>query len=132
MDWLLDRGHQLETLLPLFDCAIENATKYINRSEAELEATKATKAEAAKRRVYFHVPYHPDNPKARVIQQLWSKHMASPDGDDPLNQCVNVDGAEVPVDKLIVANHRSLNLGNLLSYRKIENRKGPKASFYLS
>ena len=130
-DYLLNRGHQLETLRPLFDSAIANATKYLATSEDEREATKAAKAEEAKRRVYFHVPFHPDNPKARVIQSLWSEHVAAPDDDKPLNKQVNERGAEVPVDKLIVCYHRPHNLGNLLSYRKIANRNGPKASSYL-
>ena len=81
---------------------MQHSISIINRSEAELEATKATKAKAAKRRVYFHVPCHPDNPKARVIRQLWSKHMALPDGDDPLNECVNVTGAVFATARKII------------------------------
>ena len=129
---LLNRGHQLHTLLPIFDKAIANAKQYLSTSEEAKATAKATKKEAAARRVYFHVPYHPNNPPAADIQRLWQLHVADPPGQKPLNQMTNLKEAEVPVDQLVIANHRAPNLGNLLSYRKIAQRNGPKVSSFLS
>ncbi|KAL7524567.1 hypothetical protein ACHAXR_000628 [Thalassiosira sp. AJA248-18] len=66
-----------------------------------------------------------------TIQHLWQQHVAEPFGQLPLNKMKNLEGAEVPVDKMIIAYHRAPNLGNLLSYRKVANRDGPKVSPYL-
>jgi len=131
VDRLLDRGHQLSSLLPLFEKAIENATLYIAKSEDEKRAAKDLKAQQAARSVYLHVPYRPDNPQGKIIQGLWDKHVANPPGELPLNQMENLDEELVPVDKLVLCYHREPNLSNLLSYRKIGKRLGPKASSFL-
>ena len=131
MDYLLDRGHQHSTLLPIFEKALSNATTYLSRSEEATLAAKLEKAEAAERRVYLHIPYHPNNPSSSSIQQLWSRCVASSPGQIPLNKMLNKQGAEIPVDKMIIAYHRAPNLGNLLSYGKIAKRNWPKVSSYL-
>ena len=131
MDNMLNRGHQHPTLLPLFEKAILNATNYLSRGEEWKITAKEEKALAAKRRAYLHVPYHPNNPSAHVIQHHWKQCVAEPPGMLPLNEMENLAGAKVPVDKLIIAYHRAPNLGNLLSYRKIANRTGPEVSSFL-
>jgi hypothetical protein len=128
---LLNRGHQLSTLLPLFDKAVNNANNYLSRSDDEKLALATQKKQQAERRVFLHVPFHPDNPTASTIQRIWRETVAEPPGMKPLNQMTNIGGAEVAVDKLIIANHRAPNLGNLLSYRKIADRQGPKVSSFI-
>ena len=56
--------------------------------------------------------------------------MAEPPGQPPLNEMENLDGVKIPGDKIIIAiaYHREPNLGNLLSYRKVADREGPKVS----
>jgi len=131
LERLLNRGHQESTLLPLFKKAIDNAIEYLSKSDEEKLAAKELKAEAARKRVYFHVPYHPNNPTAATIQRLWRLHVAEPVGELPLNKMENIDGAEVEIEKMIVAYHRAPNLGNRFSYRKIDDRNGPKLSSFL-
>jgi len=131
MDRLCSRGHQHSTLLPLFEKAIINATNYLSKSEASKLAVKTLKAEAARRTVYLHVPFMSDNPSSAFIQRCWRDCVAEPVGLPPLNCMQNIEENEVEIDRMIIAYHRSQNLGNLLSYRKIAQRTGPKVSSYL-
>ena len=129
-DRLLDRGHLHSTLLPIFLKAIENAKSYLLGSKDDTSITKEKKLETAERSVYLHLPYHPDNPPSSAIQRLWRQHVASPQGTLPLNQMCNNQGAEIPVDQLTIAFHRAPNLGEILSYRNITIRNGPKVSSF--
>ena len=52
-------GHNASDLLPLFTQAIKNARKFMTTSTADRQAKKQRKLEEARRRVYFHVDYHP-------------------------------------------------------------------------
>ena len=55
-----------------------------------------------------------------------------PAGKKPFNEIVSVRGAKVPVDTMIIANHRAKNLGDLFSIRNIDKRPAPPpVSFYL-
>ena len=128
---LLDRGYQPKRLTPLFDQALTNSKKYLSQSPAYRQQLKEKKAEASERQVIFHIPYHPDNPPAKILQQLWRQCIINPVGDLPLNQLQNNSGYDIEIERMIIAYSRAPNLGNLLSYRKICNRSGPKVSLYL-
>ena len=129
---LLDRGYQAAKITPIFNKAIANAKRYLSQTDAMRRQIKEAGAKAARRRVYFHLPYHPDNPSSAKIQELWRKHIFRPAGGKPLNRLKSpTTGNLIPIDRLIIANSRAPNLGNLLSYRKICKRSGPKVSSYL-
>lgn len=128
---MLDRGHQQQTLLPLFNKAIQNAQRYLSKSEDERLAAKKQRSAAAARQVYLHLPYHPDNPSPGTIQRLWREHVSYPPGDTPLTEMKNKEGHSIEVDRMVIAFHRAPNMGNLLSYRKIAQRSGPKVSSYV-
>lgn len=128
---LLDRGHTHDRLRPLFHQAIENALAYLRTSPSQRAYRKMRQAEASRRRVYLHVPYHPANPSARQLQRIWQEHVFHPRGGTPLNTLTNFNGHPIPIDRLIIAQHRAPNLGNLFSYRKICKRSGLKVSSYL-
>ena len=51
-------------------------------------------------------------------------------GKKKLNELDAGLGELVPIDAIIIANHRAKNLGDMLSYRDISNRNGPPASSY--
>jgi hypothetical protein len=123
------RGHNASDLLPLFTQAITNARKFMTTSTAERQDKKQQKLEEARTRVYFHVDYHPQGPLARNIQQKFDEIVLNPPGKAPFRDVGQ--GGPVPVDAMIVANHRSLNLENLLSYRKISERNGPPISSFI-
>jgi hypothetical protein len=71
------------------------------------------------------------NPPSRVIQHGWRHHIAEPPYTRPLAQVKNYAGQPLCIDRLIVAYNRPLNLGNLLSYRKLKPNTGPPVSSYL-
>ena len=134
---LLDRGYQAESLCPLFIKADSNAKNYLSLREVQRRKIKAAKAEANKRRVYLKIPYHPSEISRKDIQHLWYNLVANPDGKTPLNQLstnnlspIGPGLAKMPVDQLIITYRRAPNLGNLLSYRKIDDR-GLKVSSFI-
>ena len=129
---LVDRGHQARILAPLFSRAIANAKKYIAQDPAYRERKKQELAEAGRRRVFLHLPYHPNDPPAQVIQDLWRRHVAAPHRKIPLNHLENQNSEPIPIDKLVIAYSRPPNLSNMLSYRKICQRSGPKVSSFVT
>ena len=128
---LLDRGYQLDKISPVFTQAVANAEHFISRSDTYHQLRRSKKKLAASRRVAFHLQYHPNDPKSSTLQKLMRDHLFSPKGQPPLNQCTNRDGDLVPIDGMVIAYSTALNIGNLLSYRKICNRPGPKVSSFI-
>ncbi|KAL7526204.1 hypothetical protein ACHAWF_001678 [Thalassiosira exigua] len=121
------RGHNPSTLLPLFRSALANARKFMTTSEAARAAAKEKKKKEAAHRMYFHREYHPQGPPSRIIQLLFEETVLRPPGKEALNSLE--DG--IPLDAMVVANHRALNLGNILSYRKLCSKNGPPALSFL-
>ncbi|KAL7525997.1 hypothetical protein ACHAXR_001258 [Thalassiosira sp. AJA248-18] len=80
---LLDRGHQPSNILPIFEKAISNAIKYLSQDEAYRQQQKEINAKASNRRVFFHLPYHSNNPPSRKNQNF------APKGKTPLNLLTN-------------------------------------------
>ena len=64
---LLDRGYQSEALVPLFSKDMDNAIKYLSKSPTYRKRKKMEKMESSRRRVFLHLPYHPQNPSLRVM-----------------------------------------------------------------
>jgi hypothetical protein len=128
---LLDRGYQLQKITPLFQQAIDNATAYLNCLALEQLCMKSRKATEGCRQVFLHLPYHPANPLSKVIQRLWHNLVGNPPGNLPLNKLTNLQGYNIPINRLTIAWHCPLNLANLLSYRKLEHRTGLKVSSFL-
>ena len=62
---------------------------------------------------------------------MFNETMLNPLGKKKLNELDAGLGELVPIDAMIIANHRAKNLGDMLSYRDISNRNGPPASSYL-
>lgn len=88
------------------------------------------KKEELKRKVYFHVTYHPQGPPARQLQQIFTETVLQPPNALPFNE-LGLGGMDIPLDAMVVAYHRSPNLENLLSYRKLSSRYGPPLSSML-
>jgi hypothetical protein len=128
---LLDQGYQSSQLMLLFQQAIDNAKNYLPRTAMGHVREKSRKNTAHCRRVFLHPPYHPANPSSKSIQKLWCDVVATPKGQTPLHCLTNQQGYNVPIERLTIAWHRPPNLGNLLSYRKLENRTGLKVSSFV-
>ena len=122
---LLRRGYHRNHLLPLFKEAMVRAKNYEG-------VTTQTLAErnSLRRSLFFHLPYHPQNPSSQAIQSSWHSHVANPDHGRPLSEVKNYEGTRIGVDRLIIAYNRPPNLGNILSYRKLKDTSGPPVSLY--
>ena len=127
---MIARGHHHNDLQPLFLKAIKNAREFLRTSVAQREASKAKKSEEAHRRLYLHVEYHPLNPPPHAIQRLFQSTVLHPPGERHINE-IPWMGAKIPLDSLVIAQHRAPNLGDKLSYRDISRKHGPPASSYL-
>ena len=128
---LLDRGYKATNIIPLFIKGIDNANYYLSLTEAQREKVKKARMGRADERVFFHLPFHPQNPSSGTIQRLWRDLILSPPGEESLNSLKNWSNCPVPVKRLTVAYHRNPNLANLLSYRNLTKRTGLKASSFL-
>jgi hypothetical protein len=118
-------------LLPLFEKGIDNATVYMSMMPEQQEARKKAKVGRSDERIFFHIPYQPQNPSSGSIQRLWHDLIYLPPGKKTLNQLKNHFGHRVPVKHLIVAYRRNLNLAKLNSYCKLSSRTGLKVSSFI-
>ena len=129
---LLRRGYTKETLIPLFTKAYDNALSHMRRTPAEVKRLNDKKLIESHRRVFLHLPYHPNDPDSSKIQRLWREHVQRPANQRALNCCRNHEGAFIPIDKLTIAYSRAPNLGNMLSVRKFHKRRGAPVSSFLT
>jgi hypothetical protein len=120
------RGYQTSKILPLFHKAIERAKTYTgptNREPGDEEPF-----------VILHLQYHPNDPPSPVIQDLWRKNLLKPPYKQPLWMMKNPKSKKsCGIRRMIIAYKRSMNLGNLLSHRTLDNNAntpGPQASSY--
>ncbi len=118
-------------MLPLFEAAAKNAEAFIQKSDEEREMDKHQKREENKKRIIFHLKYHPDDPPFSVIQRIFRECILHPKGERPFPELTNHAGMEITIERLTVCYSNHPNLGSMLSYRKICNRKGLKDSSFL-
>jgi hypothetical protein len=118
---LTARGYKPDKLRPLFSTAISRA---LHPPPAPQEP------ENERNRIFFHLPFHPDDPPSTQIQKIWTDCLAAPRQRTPLAQTPNQDGDPILLDRMTVCYSRQLNLGNLLSYRKLTILNGPPVSSY--
>ena len=81
--------------------------------------------------MFYKLKFHPGDPDSVLIQRLWRSCVLQPPGKPHLSKLRNQFGDFVKIDRLCIAYSRHLNIGNLLSYRKICNRPGPKVSSFI-
>ena len=108
-----------------------NAESYIEMTQSQRDARKKAKVGRRDERVFFHMPYHPQNPPSTFIQRLWRDHIFSPPGEEILTDLRNDSGYNIPIKRLTIAYHRNVNISNLLSYRTLSKRTGLKASSFI-
>lgn len=117
---LVRRGYNSTTLLPLFERARELAS-----NPRSLTANKDIPPDS---RIFLHLRYNPRNPPSARLQHGFSNYIMHPEYEKPLTSINNRDGQAIPVQRMTVAYSRPFNLGNLLSYRLLDNSTGPPVS----
>ena len=118
-------------LLPLFEKAAKNAEAFIQKSEEVRAAEKRQKQEDNKKRIFFHLKYHPNDPPSSVIQRIFRECIMHPPGELPFHELRNNCGQEIPLERLTVCYSTHPNLGSIFSYRKICKRQGLTVSSVL-
>ena len=118
------RGYQSDKLLPLFRKAI---ARFADSGETQQFSPSATDPT---QQIFFHVRYHPNDPPSRELQRTWRETIAKPAYTRPFAAVRNHAGQPINIDRMIVCYSRPSNLGNLLSYRKIDTANGPPVSSY--
>ena len=119
------RGYQPNALRPLFQAAITRAKAY-----GDHPSDQGAKRRKLRTSLFFHLRYHPLNPPSQTIQRIWRSTISTPPFSRPLAEIKNHDGHPIGIDRMIVAYNRPLNLGNILSYRKLRNYNGPPISSF--
>ena len=128
---LIRRGYSHSDLLPIFEKAAKNAEAFLRKPEEVRLKEKRQKKEEDNKRILLHLKYHPDDPPSSVIQQVFRECILHPKGDEPFCELRNQTGQKIPLERLTVCYSTHPNLGKLLSYRKICQRKGLTVSSFL-
>eukprot|EP00956_Cyclotella_meneghiniana_P014720 scaffold22143_cov41-Cyclotella_meneghiniana.AAC.11 len=123
------RGHKKDDLLPIFERAEINATKYLRRTEAETKQMAKDKWKQSRKQVFFHLQYHPEDPQTREIQKLWRDLVSDPPGETPLCNLTNGSQDRVGISKLVVVYSRPLNLRNRFTVCDIHCRGKPVSEY---
>ena len=117
------RGYLPSQLIPLFDRGIALAktkpmpsTKNKQRARQQ-QQQRDSQITTSNNTVFLHVPYHPKDPISWSIQRLFRSRF--------LNQ---QEGTTAGFDRLTIAYSRPKNLGELLSYRRIDSFNCPPVS----
>ena len=124
---LTARGHNKETLVPLFTRAHE---KYSHLRTSPQLYPLLNDDDMLDTRIFLHTKYHPSNPTSSTLQRIWNSTILLPPTEDPLHHVENKHGHEIELTKMTVAYSRHQNLINLLSYRNLHLAKGPPVSSY--
>jgi hypothetical protein len=68
---LLKHGYLTPKLIPLFEKSITNAISYLSLLLQQQKLRAKIKAGKPDERIFFHIPYQPQNPSSGIIQHLW-------------------------------------------------------------
>ena len=120
---LLRRGYNSTTLLPLFQRARDLASK--------LRPSTSDEDIPLDSRIFLHLRYNPRNPPSFQLQRGFSSYIMHPDYEKVLTSIPNNEGEPIPIERMTVAYSRPHNLGNLFSYRKLDNSTGPPVSSFI-
>ena len=80
---------------------------------------------------FFHTYYHPDDPPSRVIQRIFNQQMLNILNKPKLWELRNHKSCPIGDRRMIIAYHRTPNLGNMLSARLLKPEDGPLVSSYI-
>ena len=121
---LIVRGYQADQIKPLFYKAIARAKTYTGPAERNNNGI-------SRDLMIFHLRYHPQDPPSYKIQQAWRDFVSEPRYKPKLENLKNPKTKrKLGPQRLILAYSRPMNLGNLLTHRRLELDDGPQVSSY--
>ena len=121
------RGYSTTTLLPLFERA---HLLSITPLAAPIVETPSDDDDEMKRKIFFHLQYHPDSPNSCELQEAWKRTIMQPSSAAYLPTVHNNNGHNIELQQMPVAYSRARNIGNLLSSRNLHHSTGPPVSSY--
>ena len=121
---LIYRGYKRDQLLPIFSKAITHY-KYNSVTSTPKAPPYSDDPSIPWRQMYLHVQYHPQNTPSHLYQQVWREVFGRPHTGLPLTSLRNNSGIRINIDRMIVPHSRPPNLGNKLSYKKLDAHIGP-------
>jgi hypothetical protein len=119
---LVARGYNRDTMLPIF----QSAHTKIHSPAITDDTTDSTMKDA----VILHLPFHPFDPKRKLIQSIFADQLLQNWSSTPLWEQKNHKNRKIGIRRMIVAYHRPKNLANHLVPRRIERTAGPLVSTY--
>jgi hypothetical protein len=120
---LTHRGYTTKQLTPLFTSAHRRALLYNPTPLPKNTLHNDNK-------LFFHLSFHPEDPKPSTIHKIWDSVVANPPDHRPLHHITNLHGVPITIDHLTIAYSRPPNLRNKFSIRNIVGR-GRDVSSYL-
>ena len=126
---LIDRGYNSDIIDPIIADAHKKAIAYLRKHNRSDHQTSPPPLNPPNQ-VFFHLQYHPQDPKPHEIQRIWNEQVAHPPHKVPLHKIQNLQHQEIPINKLTIAYSRPMNLRNQFSVRIIVGR-GKDVSTYL-
>ena len=122
---LLRRGYSDPVIRPIMNEGIERYSR-INTLPVTTEEKQPVKDY-----LILHLPYHPQGPQSKAIQQLFYNAILQPSPRDThLSTFLDKTKNPMGINRLIIAYSRQKNLKNLLVPRCFDKTAGPPASFY--
>ena len=129
---LVDRGHRRELILPLVIKGVNNTNIYMKMLQEQRDVKGKAKVGKLDERVFFQIPFHPQNPASASVQRLW-RDISS------LHHRVKRSSRIRRIATRILHPHKVYdccvpsypNIDNLTSYRKLSNSTGLKASSFI-
>ncbi|KAL7474493.1 hypothetical protein ACHAW6_000468 [Cyclotella cf. meneghiniana] len=86
--------HCIHRLIPIFIQADNNIVQSLGQTDTHSNET-LTQEQHAKKALFFHMKYHPEDPPRRLIQHLWQQYVTNPPNEIPLSQLSNNVGIPV-------------------------------------
>jgi len=72
---LRNRGYKQDQIISLMDKAIVAAHNFTRRTPWQKEKMRLKKAKQSRRRVVFHLKFHPNDPSSTTLQNLFRKYL---------------------------------------------------------
>lgn len=120
---LVARGYQERSVRDLFNDTIARIAAKQSSTENFQSSTNFNFSQKIQpeQNLMLHLRYHPYDPPSTLIQKLFRETMLHPNHQEPLEDLKTRKGVRCDFQKLTIAYSRHLNVGNILSVRKLNN-----------
>jgi hypothetical protein len=130
---LLSRGYQKSMLITMINKAHYNISPQLGQTQPPNDDTRPSDTDIEEgKTIFFHMTYHPEDLLSTIIQQYFNKHIMYQQGLLDLPKLKNHNNVEINITRLLIAYHRTPNIGNYLSPCILKAEHGPLVSSYMT